>query len=176
MAVPVARVHLAMAHAALPALFRTPPKWKKMMMPLLTTTTRKPGRADSDERWDARKMEPAASPASSSSGKSSSTGRASSRDTRDRNTKTPSCKPGRSDSVDRWDAHKKPANAAVTLLSDQHCSNRALSAAHKNPLLRPPHANTSCIADDGDSSSTGSNGESATRRWTRHSHSGARLC
>ncbi|KAJ1264776.1 hypothetical protein BS78_08G027400 [Paspalum vaginatum] len=171
MAVPVARVHLAMAHAALPALLPTPPKWK-MMMPLLTTTPRsailpksppkKPGRADSDERWDARKIKPA-SPASSSSGKSG----ASSHETPDTRKigKTPSSKPGRADSVERWDAHKKPANAAGALSdSDQRSSmmSRAtlLSAAHKNPLptpTPPPHAKTSCIADDSDSSSTGSN-------------------
>ncbi|CAN6335597.1 unnamed protein product [Urochloa humidicola] len=85
MAIPVARVHLAMAHAALPALLPTPPKC--LMLPLLPTPPcpravvlpissppKAPSRADADERWDARKNAPS--------------------------------KPGRADSDGRWDAHK----------------------------------------------------------------------
>ncbi|KAJ1264786.1 hypothetical protein BS78_08G028300 [Paspalum vaginatum] len=147
MAVPVARVHLAMAHAALPALLPTPPKWK-MIAPQLTPP---PCVALLLPKWDARKIKPSASPASSSSSAGEST--ASSCKIR----KRPSCKPGRADAVDRWDAHKKPANAAGTL-PDQHSSNRASMsrAAHKKPLLLPPpHDKTSrCVADD---SSIGSN-------------------
>ncbi|KAL6883755.1 hypothetical protein ACP4OV_011169 [Aristida adscensionis] len=86
MAVTVARVHLAVAHAALPPLLPTPPK--SMMLPLLPTppcvvatlpavSPPKISRADSDERWDARK-----------------------------NAATPLAKPGRADSGERWDAHK----------------------------------------------------------------------
>ncbi|KAJ1264785.1 hypothetical protein BS78_08G028200 [Paspalum vaginatum] len=142
MAVPVARVHLAMAHAALPALLPTPPKWKMMAAQLTPppcaallprSPPKKPGRADSDERWDARKMKPA-SPASSSSGKSG----ASSRDTCDTH------KIGKT--------RRRPSPAAPTPW-------RALPAAHKSPLPPPPpppHAKTSCIAAAADSS-TGSN-------------------
>jgi hypothetical protein len=67
MAVPVARVHLAMAHAAMPGLLPTPPQCK--MLPLLPTPScaaaavilpdqsppNKPGRADAVDRWDAYK-------------------------------------------------------------------------------------------------------------------------
>jgi hypothetical protein len=72
MAIPVARVHLKVAHAALPALLPTPPKWK--MLPLLPTPClaailpkplAKPSQADSDERWDARKTKSATSASSS---------------------------------------------------------------------------------------------------------------
>ncbi|CAD6256944.1 unnamed protein product [Miscanthus lutarioriparius] len=78
MAIPVARVHLAMAHAALPALLPTPPKWK--MLPLLPTPCvaaivpmplAKPSRADSGERWDACKIKPASAEPSAASSSSS---------------------------------------------------------------------------------------------------------
>jgi hypothetical protein len=148
MAVTVARVHLAMAHAAMPGLLPTPPGSK--MLPLLPTPScaaaeimipapspPKPSRADAVERWDACKT--------SSDGKnksSTTTGRASSCERWDINKKSPtsfsssSCgkwertkrlgSRGLSSSAERWDAHKKP---------------------------RPPQAGE----DDGQSS-TGSNG------------------
>jgi hypothetical protein len=67
MAVPVARVHLAMAHAAMPGLLPTPPQCT--MLPLLPTPPcaaaavilpdqsppNNPGRADAVDRWDACK-------------------------------------------------------------------------------------------------------------------------
>nr|TKV99320.1 hypothetical protein SEVIR_8G035000v2 [Setaria viridis] len=65
MAIPVARVHLAMAHAALPGLLPSPPK--RMMLPLLPappctaiilpcSPPSRPSRADAVERWDAHKI------------------------------------------------------------------------------------------------------------------------
>jgi hypothetical protein len=104
MAVTVARVHLAMAHAAMPGLLPTPPGSK--MLPLLPTPScaaaeimipapspPKPSRADAVERWDINKKSPT-SFSSSSCGKWERTKRPGSR--------------GLSSSAERWDAHKKP--------------------------------------------------------------------
>ncbi|CAL4896837.1 unnamed protein product [Urochloa decumbens] len=162
MAIPVARVHLAMAHAALPALLPTPPKWK--MMPLLPTppcavilpipSPPKPSHADAVERWDAHKVVKPASPASSpGSGKSTAAG-----------------SPGRASSCsrDRWDSNKKTSTASSSSSASQSQASsgdkwgsnkrrpvnvsRASSAerwdAHKKP--RPPQAGG--IDDDGQSS------------------------
>jgi hypothetical protein len=116
MAVTVARVHLAMAHAAMPGLLPTPPEWK--MLPLLPTppcaaeimiptpSPPNPSRVDAVERWDACRSTSIKSPPkpgradaaehwnvskSSSDGKnkSSSTGRASSRERWGMNKKSP---------------------------------------------------------------------------------------
>ncbi|KAL6905611.1 hypothetical protein ACP4OV_003212 [Aristida adscensionis] len=162
MAVTVVRVHLAVAHAALPALLPTPPKSR--MLPLLPTPPRvvatlpavsppKISRADSDERWDARK-----------------------------NAATPLAKPGRADSDERWDAHKtklgiSPArttaasgigssstrasasskkwesNKRPVSVSASRTSSAALWDAHKKP--RPVQA--AVVLHDGGESSSGSN-------------------
>ncbi|CAD6204492.1 unnamed protein product [Miscanthus lutarioriparius] len=166
-----------MAHAALPALLPTPPKCK--MLPLLPTPCvaailpkplAKPGRADSDERWDARKTKPAsAEPSASSSSGSrsadsvrSSAGHGSSPR---KNATSPPAMPGRADSVERWDAHKKAAGLAS---SSSSSSTSSLVSSSKWPLSRatsaerwdvhkkhrPPQAEP---LDDGESSSTGSN-------------------
>ncbi|CAN6330576.1 unnamed protein product [Urochloa humidicola] len=177
MAIPVARVHLAMAHAALPALLPTPPKWN--MMPLLPTPPcavilpmsppkPKPSRADAVERWDAHKTVKPASPASSSgSGKST-------------------VSPGRASSCERWDSNKKTAtpssSSSSTTSSSSSASRRASGSAekwdsnkrrpvsrassaerwdaHKKP--RPPQAGG--IDDDGQSS-TGSNDDMPRRAF-----------
>jgi hypothetical protein len=121
MAIPVARVHLKVAHAALPALLPTLPKWK--MLPLLPTpgpclaailpkllATVKPSRADADERWwDAHKTKSTSTEFSASSSPRSTcagsvrscNGRGSSR----KSATSPPPKPGRADSVKRWDMH-----------------------------------------------------------------------
>ncbi|CAD6254745.1 unnamed protein product [Miscanthus lutarioriparius] len=175
MAIPVARVHLKVAHAALPALLPTPPKWK--MLPLLPTpcvaailpkpAPAKPSRAYCDERWDAHKAKPAclASPASSSSGPRSadsvrsSAGHGSPR----KSASSPPPKPGRADSVERWDAHKKAVSPASSSSSSSATSSLASSSkwpicsgssadrwdAHKK--RRPPQAE---LLYDGESSST----------------------
>ena len=181
MAIPVARVHLKVAHAALPALLPTPPKWK--MLPLLSTPpcvaaavlpkplAKKPSRADADERWDAHKAKPA-SPASSAS---PSSGPRSAADSTVRssgpglasfprkNATSPPPKPGRADSVERWDAHKKTASATSSSSSSGASSlkwpiSRATSAerwdVHKK--RRPPQPQAEPLDDD-ESSSTGSN-------------------
>jgi hypothetical protein len=64
MAIPVARVHLAMAHAALPGLLPTSPRYT--LLPLLPAppcaiilpngSPARPSRADAAERWDAYKI------------------------------------------------------------------------------------------------------------------------
>ncbi|XP_002450293.1 putative protein TPRXL [Sorghum bicolor] len=176
MAIPVARVHLKVAHAALPALLPTPPKWK--MLPLLPTpcvaaaailqakTPAKPSRADADERWDAHKNKTktksgSAEFSASSSPRSTSAdsvrsfaGRRSSR----KSSTTSPPKPGRADSAERWDAHKKAASPASSSSSCSGTSpiSRASSGerwdVHKKRC--PPQAE---LLDDGESSSTGSN-------------------
>nr|TKW07504.1 hypothetical protein SEVIR_7G311500v2 [Setaria viridis] len=114
MAIPVARVHLAMAHAALPALLPTPPKSK--MLPLLPTppcililpmSPPKPSRSDADEKWDARKN---ATKSPSNPCRADAVERW---DARKNATKSPS-NPCRADAVERWDARKavKPASPA----------------------------------------------------------------
>ncbi|XP_002449011.2 putative protein TPRXL [Sorghum bicolor] len=187
MAIPVARVHLKMAHAALPALLPTPPKWK--MLPLLPTPCvaaaalqakaplAKPSRrADSDERWDAHKTKSATTSASSnprstsadSSIRTTAAGRRSSR----KSATSPPPKPGRADSVERWDAHKKAASPASSsssssssgmsshvISSSKWTISRASSSAERwdvHKKHRPPQA---VPLDDGESSSTGSNGD-----------------
>ncbi|CAD6258213.1 unnamed protein product [Miscanthus lutarioriparius] len=175
MAVPVARVHLKVAHAALPALHPTPPKWK--MLPLLPMPClaailpipkpfTKPSRADSDERWDAHKAKPASTESSASSSPRSadsvsSAGRGSSR-----NSAISPPKPGRADSAERWDAHKKAAIPASSSSSSSGTSS--LVSSSKWPIS---HSSSSgerwdvhkkrCqqqaeLLDDGESSSTGS--------------------
>ncbi|KAJ1274347.1 hypothetical protein BS78_05G055600 [Paspalum vaginatum] len=169
MAIPIARVHLKMAHAALPGLLPTPAP--KCVAPLLsaprcasilpTSSPPKPSRADAAERWDAHKIKPDGSPASSSSssscgqrscigGKSSSPGRASSCERWDSNKKSlasssagstsrlgsRSSSGSRADSEDRWDAHKKPVSPASSPPSSSASSNkwRPKSRASKNSM------------------------------------------
>ncbi|CAD6258207.1 unnamed protein product [Miscanthus lutarioriparius] len=174
MAIPVARVHLKVAHAALPALLPTPPKWK--MLPLLPTPCvaailpkplAKPSRADSDERWDAHKTKSATSASSSPRSTSADSVRScAGRGSSSRKIATsPLAKPGRVDSAERWDAHKKIASPASSSTSSGTSSlvstskwpiSRAKSAerwgVHKKRC--PPQAD---LLDDGESSSTGSN-------------------
>ncbi|CAD6235526.1 unnamed protein product [Miscanthus lutarioriparius] len=184
MAIPVARVHLAMAHAALPALLPTPPKWK--MLPLLPTppcvaavlpkSLAKPSRADSDERWDARKTTKPTSAEPSASSSSSTTGPRSTGSVRSsaghgsprKNVTSPPPKPGRADSVERWDAHKKAASPASSSSSSSSRTSSLISSS-KWPISRatsaerwdvhkerpPPQADQRL--DDCESSSTGSN-------------------
>jgi hypothetical protein len=129
MAIPVARVHLAVAHAALPALVPTPPKCE--MLPLLPTPCvavvlpkplAKPSRADSDERWDARKtMTGLAASTDQSSTSSSPRSTAGSvwssarrRGSASRKIATTPPKPGRADSDERWDVRKTMTGLAAS--------------------------------------------------------------
>ncbi|PUZ63004.1 hypothetical protein GQ55_3G032800 [Panicum hallii var. hallii] len=143
MAIPVARVHLAMAHAALPGLLPSPPKCMMMMPPLLPTppcaiilpssSPPKPSRADAAERWDAHKIKPGGSPTSPSS---SSGGR--------RSLDGESSSPGRASSCERWDSDKKKnvaaasSSASRTSSPGRSSSSRADSEerwdAHKKPM------------------------------------------
>ncbi|CAN6374175.1 unnamed protein product [Urochloa humidicola] len=179
MAIPVARVHLAMAHAALPGLLPTPPRCA--MFPLLplpappcaivlpNNSPPRPSRADASGMWDAHKhtIKPAGSPASSSSGSQRSLG-----SNKKVVTRTSPASSSRADSEERWDAHKRPASPASSSSSSSASSNkmktchitrrpnggRASSStaerwdAHKNGR-RSPAADE---VDDGESS-TGSN-------------------
>ncbi|KAL6641866.1 hypothetical protein ACP70R_020047 [Stipagrostis hirtigluma subsp. patula] len=174
MAIPVARVHLAMAHASLPGLLPTPsvplllPASCTLILPAKSPSKSKPkpSLADADERWDARKK--LASQASSAS-QGSSDGKksvASCSSAGDRISPGSSKGRSRADAEERWDAHKKPAIPAAAAASSASSrtssgekwgmntrgTSRAASAArwdaHKKP--RPSQA------DDGESS-TGSN-------------------
>jgi hypothetical protein len=116
MAVPVARVHLAMAHAALPGLLPTPPQWK--MMPLLPTPScaaamgaiilplqsppNKPGRADAVDRWDPCKTTPIKSPPKSAS---------------------------RADAEERWDTRKTTTKPSSGQPSSPDAGNKKSSSA-----------------------------------------------
>ena len=160
MAIPIARVHLAMAHAVLPALLPTPPKIK--MLPLLPTppcvvvvlpvSPPKPSRADAEERWDARKARPASPASSVSSQRSmgsirSSPARASSSDKRS--------SPPPSSSGDH--PSSRVSSSAAHREGNRRAISRAASSsaerwdAHKKP--RPPAEEL----DGGASSATGSN-------------------
>ncbi|KAG0528784.1 hypothetical protein BDA96_05G042500 [Sorghum bicolor] len=163
MAVPVARVHLKVAHAALPALLPSPPKWK--MLPLLSTPPcpcvaavlpkplAKPGRADADE-----------------SVRSSVVVAGGHGSPRKNTTASPPGKPGRADSAERWDAHKKAVIPASSSSSSSSGTTSSLVSNSKWPISRasssggrwdvhkkrrPPQAEL--LDDDGESSSTGSN-------------------
>jgi hypothetical protein len=153
MAVPVARVHLKVAHAALPALLPTPPKCNMLQLlpppppcvaTILPKPLAKPGRADADERWDARKTKPASAAGPSASASSgprsadrirSSAGRGSSR----KNVTSPPPKPYRADAVERWDAHKKPESPASSS-SSSGTSSLASSSKYKIPISRATSA------------------------------------
>ncbi|KAF8641870.1 hypothetical protein HU200_067576 [Digitaria exilis] len=181
MAIPVARVHLAMAHAALPGLLPTPPKCA--MLPLLPaaapcsvivlpSSPPKPSRADAAGRWDAHKIKRTGSPASTSTS-SSSTVRASSscngslnsdKKNLKKRTSLASSSNSRADSEERWDAHKKPPAASpASSSSSSSASSRSSktktrasssSAAERWDAHKKPPGDE---LDDGESSSTGSN-------------------
>jgi hypothetical protein len=175
MVIPVARVHLAVEHAALPALLPTPPKSK--MLPLLPTSCvcvaaipslpMPPSRADSDEPWDAHKAKPRPPCIASSASPwrrrsplpatvSSSAARASSSDVSDprKNATSPPPKPGRADSVERWDAHK---NATSPPLKPGRADSVERWDAHKKAAPAIPGT-----------SSSSSGTSSCTERWDVH--------
>ncbi|CAL4989573.1 unnamed protein product [Urochloa decumbens] len=155
MAIPVARVHLAMAHAALPGLLPSPPKCA--MLPLLpappcaatillpNNSPPRPSRADAAERWDAHKTKLAGSSPSSSSS-AGSPGRASSCEKWVSNKKksaaaATSCSSSsssggsgsrsRADSDERWDAHKKPASTASSFSASRNKGRRGGSSKRR---------------------------------------------
>ncbi|CAL4989572.1 unnamed protein product [Urochloa decumbens] len=151
MAIPVARVHLAMAHAALPGLLPSPPKCA--MLPLLpappcattiivpNNSPPRPSRADVAERWDAHKTKQgggsqAPPPPSSLDRKSNIPGKWVSSNTKsaaDANAATfsssssssSSGNDGRSDTEERWDAHKRPPATASTASSSSSLASRS---------------------------------------------------
>jgi hypothetical protein len=114
MAVPVARVHLAMAHAAMPGLLPTPPQCT--MLPLLPTppcaaaavilpdqsSPNNPGRADAVDRWDACKTTLIKSPPK------------------------PAC---RADAAVRWDARKITAKSSSGQPSSPGDNKKSSSAS-----------------------------------------------
>ncbi|CAL4989520.1 unnamed protein product [Urochloa decumbens] len=141
MAIPVARVHLAMAHAALPGLLPSPPGC--MMLPLLplpappcaaiilpNNSPPRPSRADAAGRWDAHKTKPAGSPVPSSSSSSSGSQRSLDSNKKQVVTRTSStASSSRADSDERWDAHKTPASPAA---SSSSASKNRTKTCHVN--------------------------------------------
>nr|CAB3489121.1 unnamed protein product [Digitaria exilis] len=183
MAIPVARVHLAMAHAALPGLLPTPPKCA--MLPLLPaaapcsvivlpSSPPKPSRADAAGRWDAHKIKRTGSPASTSTsssssdafdGKSSSTVRASSscngslnsdKKNLKKRTSLASSSNSRADSEERWDAHKKPPAASPASSSSSSSASSRSSKTKTCRISKRLHNNSRASSS------------SAAERWDAH--------
>ncbi|CAO2145665.1 unnamed protein product [Urochloa humidicola] len=134
MAIPVARVHLAMAHAALPGLLPSPPKCA--MLPLLSSppcaaivlpnnSPPRPSRADAAERWDTYKIKPAGGSPASSSSPGGQNSLDSSKKIVTLTSSASSRSSSRADSEERWDAHKRPASPASSSSSSaSSCSNK----------------------------------------------------
>ncbi|KAF8641868.1 hypothetical protein HU200_067573 [Digitaria exilis] len=168
MAIPVARVHLAMAHAALPGLLPTPPKC--MMLPLLRTppcaaavvlpsSAPKPSRADAAGRWDAHKNKinkQTGSPASTSSSFSDALDGKNHLTTR---TSSASSSNSRAYSDERWDAHKKPP-AASPGASSSSSARRSSSSSSKTKTCRQISKR---LPNNGRASTS-----SAAERWDAH--------
>ncbi|CAL4995469.1 unnamed protein product [Urochloa decumbens] len=148
MAIPVARVHLAMAHAALPGLLPSPPKCT--MLPLLpappcaaivlpNNSPPRPSRADTAERWDAHKTKQGGAIQAPSSAGSPS--RASSCEKWVSNKKksagversfSSSSSNGPADSEERWDANKKLASTASSSLLSSYSASRSKRRGSSN--------------------------------------------
>ncbi|RLM69690.1 hypothetical protein C2845_PM17G02000 [Panicum miliaceum] len=163
MAIPVARVHLAVAHASLPGLLPTPPRC--MLLPLLpaprcaiilpnSSPARPPSRADAAERWDAHKIKQGGGSQAghcSLDSKSSNPGRASSSENWVRSNKksvgagaatssssnSNSSSNGRTDSEERWDARKKPASPACSSSSSSASRNKRCGSSKRPNHSRP---------------------------------------
>ncbi|CAO2210596.1 unnamed protein product [Urochloa humidicola] len=176
MAIPVARVHLATAHAALPGLLPAPPNCT--MLPLLpsppcatvlpTSSPPRPSRADAAERWDAHKTKQGGGssaapspPSAGSSGRASSCAKWVINKKKNTGATSSSSSSSSADSEERWDANKKPAGR--NKWRDGSSKRRATSSrasssaaerwdAHKNGR-RAPRADEF----DGGESITGSN-------------------
>ncbi|CAO2147699.1 unnamed protein product [Urochloa humidicola] len=109
MAIPVARVHLAMAHAALPGLLPSPPKCATMLplvaAPLCATiilpnnSPPRPNRADAAERWDTHKTKQGGGSPALSSPPPPSAGRCS--------LDSKSSNPGVAPSCEKWVSNKE---------------------------------------------------------------------
>eukprot|EP00267_Zea_mays_P040612 XP_008680719.1 putative protein TPRXL [Zea mays] len=180
MAIPVARVHLAMEHAALPPLLPAPPNCK--MLPLLPTPpcvatiilpkphANEPSRADSDERWDAHKTRPASAESTASSRpRSFSCGAAGRRSTYRMNATSPP-RPGlAADSAERWNAHKKAAASTASsspgtsslkgntcTISRSHASSTERWDAHKKAASPSSSSTTTSSSSSGTSFFKGS--------------------
>ncbi|KAG2614917.1 hypothetical protein PVAP13_3NG018900 [Panicum virgatum] len=189
MAIPVARVHLAMAHAALPGLLPSPSKCMMVMPPLLPTppcaivlpssSPPNPSRADAAQRWDAHKIKPAGSPTSSSS---SSCGR------RFFDGESISS-PGRASSCERWDSNKKK-NAAAASSSASRTSSPGRSSsssradseerwdAHKKPTSLTSWSSSARSNTKGERSkrrASSSRASSTAARWDTRKKPTARL-
>ncbi|CAO2140901.1 unnamed protein product [Urochloa humidicola] len=149
MAIPVARVHLAMAHAALPGLLPSPPKFP--MLPLLlalpcaavilpnnSSPPRPSSRAEATERWDAHKTKSGggtpAPPSASSPGSASSCEKWVSNNKKSAATSSSSSRSGssRADSEERWDANKKPASAASSSAASRNKGRSSSSKRRPN--------------------------------------------
>ncbi|KAJ1264779.1 hypothetical protein BS78_08G027700 [Paspalum vaginatum] len=163
MAISAARVHLAAAHAALPALLPSPAK--STMLPLLapqcvlilpmsppksTSSPSKGSGADVEERWDARKSAIIKSPSKSKG------------------------KPGREDAVERWDAHKIEPAASIPSSpwswsqrswDSRSSSSTSSSSSHGEQTSR---ASSSAARWDSNKRATTNRSPSSAERWDAH--------
>jgi hypothetical protein len=154
MAVPVARVHLAMEHAALPPLLPAPPNCK--MLPLLPTPpcvatiilpkphANEPSRADSDERWDAHKTRPASAESTASSRpRSFSCGAAAGRRSTYRMNATSPPRPGlAADSAERDGTRTRRRRRLQLLRRQARLPSKAARARSAAAARRPRNAGT----------------------------------
>ncbi|WVZ96814.1 hypothetical protein U9M48_042403 [Paspalum notatum var. saurae] len=161
MAIRAARVHLATAHASLPALLPTPAK--SSMLPLLapscvlilpmsppktTPSPSKGSRADAEGRWDVRKSGIIQSPTKSQ------------------------LKPGRADAVERWDAHKiRPSGIPMSpwSWSQRSWDSRSSSFASSSSSHGAPTSRASSSDARWDSNKRAINrSPSSAERWDAH--------
>nr|CAB3467472.1 unnamed protein product [Digitaria exilis] len=156
MAIPVARVHLAMAHAALPGLLPTPPKCT--MLPLLPAPP-PCARADAAARWDAHKIKRTGNPPASTSSSSDALDGPLNSDKKNMTTRSSSAissKSSRADSEERWDAQKKlvvsPASSSSSSASSSSSSNINKTKTCRWIIRRPNNGRAS----------------SAPERWDAH--------
>jgi hypothetical protein len=122
----------------------------------------KPSRADSDERWRKTKAASIESSASSSPRSADSVRSNAGRGSSCKNATSPPPKPGRADSVERWDAHKKAASPAssssgTSPLVSSTCTISHASSAERWDVHKKRRPRQAKALDDAESSSTGSN-------------------
>ncbi|CAO2140898.1 unnamed protein product [Urochloa humidicola] len=157
MAIPVARVHLAMAHAALPGLLPSPPKCT--MFPLLpsppcaaiilpiNSSPPRPTRADAAGRWDAHKIKQGGGSPSSSSSSGGHHSLDSSNKIVTLTSSASSRSSSRADSEERWDAHKRPASSSSSSSASSSSNRTKTCHVSRRPAKKGGRAAASSSAE-----------------------------